>query len=110
MKRTMTITREEMVRRLSERSGYYMKDVRVLLQSMDEVVFEALCEATLEEEVQIQMVSGIKCGCKIVPLRDRVDPRTQEPITVGETAKPFAKFSQDYRLKLQEAYDNSKNG
>lgn len=106
----MTITREEMVKRLSERSGYYMKDVRALLQSMDEVVFEALCEATLEEEVQIQMVSGIKCGCKIVPSRDRVDPRTQEPITVGETAKPFAKFSQDYRLKLQEAYDNNKNG
>ena len=106
----MTITREEMVKRLSERSGYYMKDVRALLQSMDEVVFEALCEATLEEEVQIQMVSGIKCGCKIVPSRDRVDPRTQEPITVGETAKPFAKFSQDYRIKLQEAYDNNKNG
>ena len=99
-----------MVKRLSERSGYYMKDVRALLQSMDEVVFEVLCEATLEEEVQIQMVTGIKCGCKIVPSRDRVDPRTQEPIIVGETAKPFAKFSQDYRLKLQEAYDNSKDG
>ena len=103
----MTITREEMVKRLSERSGYYMKDVRALLQSMDEVVFEALCEATLDEEVQIQMVSGIKCGCKIVPSRDRVDPRTQEPIVVDETAKPFAKFSQDYRLKLQEAYESN---
>jgi nucleoid DNA-binding protein len=106
----MTITREEMVRRLSEKSGYYMKDVRSLLQCMDEVVFEALCEATLEEEIQVQIVSGIKCGCKILEPRDRVDPRTQEPIVVGETAKPFAKFSQDYRLKLQEAYDNSKNG
>ncbi len=106
----MTITREEMVKRLSERSGYYQKDVRALLQCMDDVVFDALCEATLEDEVQIQIVTGIKCGCKIVPSRDRVDPRTQEPIIVGETSKPFAKFSQDYRLKLQEAYDNSKNG
>ena len=105
----MTITREDMVRLLSEKSGFYMKDVRSLLQCMDEVVFEELSKATLDEEVQIQMVSGIKCGCKIVPSRDRVDPRTQEPIQVGETAKPFAKFSQDYRFKLQEAYDN-KNG
>ena len=105
----MTITREEMVRRLSERSGYYMKDVRALLQCMDDVVFEAMCEATLEEEVQIQMVSGIKCGCKIMPSRDRVDPRTQKPIVVGETVKPFAKFSEDYRAKLQDAYNN-KNG
>lgn len=106
----MTITREEMIRRLSERSGYYQKDVRALLQCMDEVVFETLGEATLDEEVQIQIVTGIKCGCKIVPSRDRVDPRTQEPITVGETMKPFAKFSQDYRFKLQEAYENNKNG
>ena len=106
----MTITREEMVKKLSEKSGFYMKDVRYLLQCMDEVVFEELSKATLEEEVQIQMVTGIKCGVKIVESRDRVDPRTQKPIVVGETAKPFAKFSQDYRFKLQEAYDNNKNG
>lgn len=106
----MTITREEMVKRLSERSGYYMKDVRALLQCMDDVVFEALCEATLGEEVQVQIVTGIKCGCKIVESRERVDPRTQNPIIVGETTKPFAKFSQDYRFKLQEQYDKSKNG
>ena len=106
----MTITREEMVRRLSEKSGYYMKDVRALLQCMDEVVFDALCEATIDEEVQVQIVTGIKCGCKILESRERVDPRNQNPITVGETAKPFAKFSQDYRLKIQEVYDNNKNG
>lgn len=105
----MTITRDEMVRRLSERSGYYMKDIKAVLQAMDDIVFEALCEATLEDEIQIQIVTGIKCGCKIVESRERVDPRTQEPIIVGETTKPFAKFSQDFRLKLQEAYNN-KNG
>ena len=105
----MTITREEMIKRLSERSGYYQKDVRSLLQSMDEVVFELMCEATLEDEVQIQIVTGVKIGCKIVGSRDRVDPRTQKAIVVGETVKPFAKFSQDYRDKLQEQYDN-KNG
>ena len=106
----MTITREEMVKKLSEKSGYYMKDVRALLQCMDDVVFEAMGEATLEDEIQIQIVTGIKIGCKIVGDRDRVDPRTQEPIIVGETTKPFAKFSQDYRFKLQEQYDNKKNG
>lgn len=106
----MTVTREEMIRKLSDKSGYYQKDVRTLLQCMDEVVFEELSKATIEDEVQIQMVTGIKCGVKIIESRDRVDPRTQQPIVVGETAKPFAKFSQDYRFKLQEAYENNKNG
>lgn len=105
----MTITREEMVKRLSERSGYYMKDVRHLLQCMDDVIFETMCEATLGDEIQMQLVTGIKLGCKIIEERDRVDPRTQLPITVGETARPFVKFSQDFKLKLQEQY-NSKNG
>ena len=106
----MTITREDLVRRLSERSGYYMKDVRTLLQCMDDVVFEAMVDATLEDEVQIQMVTGIKLGCKIVGERERVDPRTQQPITCGETTKPFVKFSQDFRFRLQEAYDTKENG
>lgn len=106
----MTITREEMIRRLSERSGYYMKDVRNLLQCMDDVVFEAMGEASLDEEIQLQIVTGIKLGCKIVGSRDRVDPRTQEPIVVGDTTKPFAKFSQDFRSKLQEQYDSKKDG
>ena len=106
----MTITRENMIDLLSEKSGYWKKDIRFLLQCLDEVVFDELSKATLDEEVQVQMVTGIKCGVKIVESRDRVNPKTQEPITVGETAKPFAKFSQDYRLKLQEAYECSKNG
>ena len=102
----MLITREMMVKMLSEKSGYYQKDVRALLQCMDDVVFEAMCESTLDEDVQIQMVTGIKLGCKIVGERERVDPRTQQPITCGETTKPFVKFSQDFRFRLQESYDH----
>jgi nucleoid DNA-binding protein len=105
----MTITREEMVRKLSAKSGYFMQDVRSLLRCMDEVVFEELCGVTDDQEVTIQLVSGIKVKASVVPERDRVDPRTQEPIVVKATVKPACKISQDYRLKLQEAYEN-KNG
>jgi nucleoid DNA-binding protein len=106
----MTITREEMIKKLSEKSGYYQKDIRILLQCLDEVVFEELCGVTDDEEVSIQLVTGIKVKTAVVPERDRVDPRTQEPIVVKATVKPACKFSQDYRFKLQEAYDNNKNG
>lgn len=106
----MTITREEMIRKLSDKSGYYQKDIRVLLQCLDEVVFEELSGVTDDEEVSIQLVSGIKVKTVVVPERDRVDPRTQEPIVVKATVKPACKFSQDYRLKLQEAYESNKNG
>ena len=106
----MTITREDMIKRLSTKSGYYQKDIRVLLQAMDEVVFDALCEVTDDDDVSIQVVQGIKVSTHVVPERDRVDPRTQAPVVVKATVKPACKFSQDYRLKLQEAYENNKNG
>lgn len=106
----MTITREEMIDLLSDRSGYYKKDVRELLRCMDDVVFEKLCEVDEGNDVSIQVVQGVKVKASIVPERDRVDPRTQEPIVVRATVKPACKFSQDIKLKLQEAYDEKKNG
>lgn len=106
----MTITREEMIKMLSEKSKYYQKDIRVLLQCLDEIVFEELSSVTDDEEVSIQLVSGIKVKTSVVPERDRVDPRNQKPIVVKATVKPSCKFSQDYRFKLQEAYENNKNG
>ena len=106
----MTITREEMIKKLSDRSGYYQKDIRTLLQNLDEVVFEELSSVTDDEEVSIQLVSGIKVKTTVVPERDRVDPRNRQPIVCKATVKPICKFSQDYRIKLQEAYDNKKNG
>jgi nucleoid DNA-binding protein len=106
----MTITRENMIDLLSEKSGYWKKDVRELLHCMDEVVLEKLCEVDDDNDISIQLVQGIKVSTHVVPERDRVDPRNQQPIVVKATVKPSCKFSQDYRLKLQEAYENNKNG
>ena len=105
----MTITREEMVKRLSERSGYYMKDVRELLRCMDEVVIEQLNEVSPDEEVSIQLVQGCKLQCVPVKERQRKDPRNQNDITCRPTCKLKAKFSQDLTLKLQENYDEKYN-
>ena len=108
-KKIMTITREEMIRDRSAKSGYHMKDIRDLLHCMDDLVFEKLSSVDEGEEISVQLVSGIKVKTTVVPQRDRVDPRTQKPIVCKPTVKPSCKFSQDYRFKLQDAYDN-KNG
>jgi nucleoid DNA-binding protein len=106
----MTITREEMIKKLSEKSGYYQKDIRILLQCLDEIVFEELCGVTDENDVSIQLVQGVKLQCVSVPERARKDPRDQSDIVCSSTCKIKAKFSQDLKLKLAEAYENNKNG
>jgi nucleoid DNA-binding protein len=105
----MVITRENLIKRLANKSGYYEKDIRQVLHCFDDVVLECLAEVTDDEEVSVQIVKGIKCGCKIVAPRRRVDPRDGSPIDVSETVKPFAKFSEDFRKVIQENYNISKD-
>ena len=139
----MTITREMLIKKLSDTSGYYQKDIRVLLQSLDEVVFEYFNDVTDDdkeennvelieesseetfdeieeseeieefsddEDISVQLVKGIKCGCKVVPQRTRKDPRNQNDIICEATVKPFAKFSDDFRKLIQDQYNTKKDG
>lgn len=106
----MLVTREMLIKKLSDISGYYQKDIRTLLQALDEVVFECLNDVDDNEDISVQLVKGIKCGCKVVPERTRKDPRTQDDIICGATVKPFAKFSDDFRVAIQNQYDAKKDG
>ena len=110
--KSMTITRDEMVRKLSAKSGYNMKDIREVLRCMDDVVFEELGEVTPDDEVSIQIVQGVKLVCEPVKERQRKDPRNQKDIICRATCKVRAKISEDLKLKMAENYDNkyNKNG
>ena len=104
----MTVTKDQMARRLAEKTGYYLQDVKTLLSAMDDVVKEYFAEVTDDEEVAVQIVEGIKCGCKIVPERPRKNPATGEDVVCAATCKPFAKFSTVFRGTIQKQYDDKK--
>jgi len=106
----MVVTREMIIKTLSEKSGYYQKDVRSLLQCLDDVVLEYFSAVTDEEDVSIQLVQGVKIGCKVVPERARKDPRDQSDIVCLAQTKPFAKFSQNFRDIIQKQYESRKDG
>ena len=108
----MTITREEMIRKLSAKSKYHMKDIREVLHCMDEIVIEELSEVTPDDEVAIQIVQGVKLICEPVKERARKDPRNQNDIVCKATCKVKTKISDDLKEKMAESYDNkyNKNG
>ena len=105
----MTITRENLIRKLSEKSGYHMKDIREVLNCMDEVVIEELSEVTPDDEVAIQIVQGVKLICEPVKERARKDPRNQNDIICRATCKVKTKISDDLKLKMAENYDHKYN-
>lgn len=106
----MIVTREMLIKRLSEKSGYWQKDIRTLLQCLDDVVLDYFGEITDDEDISIQLVQGVKISAHVVPKRDRVDPRNRTPIVCKETVKPACKFSEDFRKIIQNQYDAKKDG
>ena len=108
----MTITREDLIRDLSKKSGYTMQDIRHLLHCMDDVVIEKLCEVTPDNEIAIQLVQGVKVVCEPIQERARKDPRNQNDIVCRPTCKVKAKISKDLKEKMIANYDNkyNKNG
>lgn len=105
----MTITRDMIARDCAEKSGYYLKDVKNLLSVLDEVVKDYLCTVDDDDdEILVQIVSGVKLKAKVVPERKRVDPRTQEPIICAPVVKLQCKFSDIFKNAIQQAYENNK--
>jgi nucleoid DNA-binding protein len=78
----MLITREMLIKRLAEKSGFYQKDIKHVLHSLDDVVLDCFNEVTDEEDISIQLITGCKIGCSIVPLRERINPKTQKNISI----------------------------
>ena len=104
----MVITKDQLARSIAEKSGYFLKDIKEVLSAMDEVVLECFAQVTDDEEVMIQMATGIKCGCSVVPERQRKNPKTQEDIVCAPTVKPKTVFSQDFRTLIQQQYEEKK--
>ena len=69
----------------------------------------ALLKGMKVDEV-ISRLEGIKCGCKIMKSRERINPATQQPIVCEPTCKPFAKFSQNFRQNIQNQYETNRDG
>ena len=104
----MLVTKDALARAIAEKSGYFLKDVKEGLSVMDDVVREFFAEVTDDEEVMIQLTQGIKCGCSVVPERQRKNPKTQEDIICAPTVKPKTVFSQDFRALIQQQYEEKK--
>ena len=105
----MTVKREDLIRKLSAKSGFTMQDIRHLLHCMDDVVFDELCEVTPDNEVAVQLVQGVKIFCTPVAQRERKNPRNQSDVVCPATCKLKTKISQDFKLKMAEHYDSKYN-
>ncbi len=104
----MLITKDQLARRLAKKTNYHLQDIKIVLSAMDDVVKDCFAEVTDDEEISVQIVEGVKLKAAVVPPRERVNPKTREPITVKATVKPCVKYSDDFRALIQQQYEEKK--
>lgn len=106
----MEITREEMINRVAEKANYWKKDVRNVFNALEDVILESFSEVDDDKPISIRILRGFCLQGRVVPERERVDPRDGTPIICKPTVKVSSKYSDKFKEKIQEQYDKKKDG
>ena len=105
----MEITREQLIKLLAEKTGYYQQDIRHVLNCLRDLIPELLSDVTKENsKVLVRICEGIALRATFVDERERVNPRDRTPIVCPETIRLGANFSEGLKNKIQEMYREKK--
>ena len=96
------IKQDELARLLAKNTGFYIKNMNDVVTALEEIIMETLHGATLKENSEIQLATGIIIGGKRIPERESVDPRDGSPIIAAERVRPYVTFKDSVKRKLRE--------
>lgn len=96
------LKRQQLVDILSERTGFYKKNLNEILDALDDIIVENMSAATKNEPSEIHLSLGFVFGGRYAPKRLAVDPRDGSTITTKAKYIPYAKFTPSFRKKINK--------
>lgn len=99
--------KQELIDELSERTGFFKKDMKVIVDALSDVIMDQFMCATYDEPSELHLAPGVVIGGKRVKAHEAVDPRNREVIITPEKVIPYATFKSSVRKKL---YMRTKKG
>jgi nucleoid DNA-binding protein len=96
------LKRPQLVDILSERTGFYKKNINEILDALDDVIVENMSAATKTEPSEVHLSLGFVFGGRYSPKKQAVDPRDGSTITVKAKYIPYAKFKPSFRKKINK--------
>lgn len=94
------IKKPELTDLLAERTGFYKKNMKDVVDALADIVVEQLQTATYDEPVEIHISPGVIVGGRRVPEHESINPKTRETIITPEKVIPYAVFKPSIRQKL----------
>jgi nucleoid DNA-binding protein len=104
----MEITREQLIRKVAEASGYYQKNVREVFNVLEDVILECFDDIDEDNPISVRLLSFLALNGNIWGERERVDPRNREPIVCKPSVRILGKVSDGFKAKAQARYDERK--
>lgn len=92
--------KEELARELASRTGFYIKNMREVVNALNDVIIEHFNTATYDEPSELHIATGVVIGGKRKRACESIDPRNREVIMTPEKVVPYAVFKPSVRLKL----------
>lgn len=94
--------KEELAQELAARTGFFKKNMRDVVNALEDIVIEHFQTATFEEDSELRLAPGVILAGRRVPEREAKDPRTGDVVMSPEKVIPYAVFKPSIRLKLYE--------
>lgn len=98
IKRTMN--KEDVARAVAEESGFYIKNCRVLLDALEQVILANMKMARIDNDSEMYLAKGVYLQGKRKPETESIDPRDRSVCVSPEKVIPSARFTQQFRNKL----------
>ena len=94
------MTQDDVINELKERTGFYKKNIRDVLDALDDIIVEHMNTATYDEPSEMRLFMGWRLGAKRVPERQSYDPRNRDEIITPEKLIPYCKLKQSFRDRI----------
>ncbi|MCQ2077277.1 MAG: HU family DNA-binding protein [Bacteroidaceae bacterium] len=91
---------KDLINELNWRTGYYKKDIGVLLDAFEDAITDMMQEADEDGDVRIQLFSGVYVGSKFVPARAIKIP-TGDIFDAPNIIKPYTQFTDSFKARVR---------
>ncbi len=92
--------KDALARELAARTGFYIKNMREVVDALSDIVIEHFETATFDEPSELHVATGVIIGGRRKAACESIDPRNREVVTTPEKVVPYAVFKPSVRLKL----------
>lgn len=99
-KEKLTYTKADLIKSIARECGFHKEEVRMVYESLDNHIIEALSNANENTDVVVRLFDGVSINSTFVPEMERHNNLTGEDIVAMCKIRPKVKLTRNYREKI----------